>query len=69
MEYSQVVQKLAACGLDCRRCADYKNGEIRELSVRLSGLLKGYERMAKIRSGSRWPSLSQTLTWKIPSIL
>ncbi|HZX46637.1 MAG TPA: DUF3795 domain-containing protein [Clostridia bacterium] len=51
MGYSQVVQKLAACGLDCSRCADHKNGEIRELSVRLSELLKGYERMAKIRSG------------------
>ena len=50
MEYGQVVQKLAACGLDYSRCADYKNGEIKELSARLSELLKGYERVARIRS-------------------
>jgi hypothetical protein len=52
MEYNNVVQRLAACGLDCSRCADYKNGEIKELSVRLSELLKGYERVAKIKSGT-----------------
>lgn len=50
MEYSQVVQKLAPCGLDCSRCADYQNGEIKELGVRLLELLKGYERVASIKS-------------------
>jgi len=50
MEYSQVVQKIAPCGLDCSRCADYQTGEIKELSIRLSKLLKGYERVAKIKS-------------------
>jgi hypothetical protein len=50
MEYDQVIQRLAACGLDCSRCADYKNGEIGELSAKLSGLLTGYDRLAKIKS-------------------
>jgi len=50
MDYNQVVQRLAACGLDCSRCADYKNGGIRELSAKLSGLLNGYDRLAKIKS-------------------
>lgn len=50
MEYSRVVQKLAPCGLDCGRCADYQSGEIKELSIRLLELLKGYERVAEIKS-------------------
>jgi hypothetical protein len=52
MDYSQVVQRIAACGLDCSRCADYENGEIRVLSARLLGLLAGYERLAGIKSQS-----------------
>lgn len=36
--------ELAVCGLDCTRCADYENGEIKSLSVRLAYLLRGYER-------------------------
>ncbi|OGD15680.1 hypothetical protein A2V47_07520 [Candidatus Atribacteria bacterium RBG_19FT_COMBO_35_14] len=50
MEYAQIVQKLAACGLDCSRCADYQNGEIKELSTKLLDLLEGYDRLVKIKS-------------------
>lgn len=50
MDFSQVVQKIAPCGIDCGRCADYQNGEIKELSIRLLELLKGYERVAKVKS-------------------
>ncbi|NLY76068.1 MAG: DUF3795 domain-containing protein [Firmicutes bacterium] len=49
-EYNQVVQKLAPCGLDCSRCADFENGAIRELAAKLARLLKGYERLAKIKA-------------------
>lgn len=50
MEYNQVVQKIAACGLDCSRCADYEDGEVKSLSARLGELLNGYERLVKIKS-------------------
>lgn len=50
MEKSEVIQKLSVCGLDCSRCADYENGEIRNLSSKLSELLNGYERLAKMKA-------------------
>lgn len=50
MNYEEVVHKIAACGLDCSRCADYKYGEIGELSAKLFNLLSGYERLAKIKT-------------------
>ena len=49
MEKSEVIQRLSVCGLDCSRCADYENGEIRNLSSKLSELLNGYERLAKMK--------------------
>lgn len=50
MEKGEVIGKLSVCGLDCSRCADYENGEIRSLSSKLSELLNGYERVAKMKS-------------------
>ena len=50
MDYSKVVKKIAPCGIDCSRCADYQDGEIKELSIKLLELLKGYERVAKVKS-------------------
>lgn len=35
MEYSEVLKHLAPCGLDCVRCADYEQGEIKKLSTKL----------------------------------
>lgn len=49
MEKKEVVTKLSVCGLDCSRCADYENGDIRKLSLELSKLLNGYERLAKMK--------------------
>ncbi len=49
MEYSDVVKNLAPCGLDCARCADYENGEIRQLSSRLLQLLGNYKPLAKMK--------------------
>lgn len=51
MEYQEIVRRLAPCGLDCTRCADYGDGEIRELSAILSRHLAGYSRVAKMKEG------------------
>ncbi|MEN6347806.1 MAG: DUF3795 domain-containing protein [Syntrophomonas sp.] len=48
MDYNEVVGRLAPCGLDCSRCADYAGGEIQKLSVRLGELLNGYGRVARV---------------------
>lgn len=53
MDYQEAVRRLAPCGLDCSRCADYSGGEIKELSVRLAGLLKGYLWVARVKAGIR----------------
>ena len=50
VEKSEVIGKLSVCGLDCSRCADYENGEIRSLSSKLSELLNGYGRLAKMKT-------------------
>lgn len=49
MSNMNITDKIAPCGLDCSRCADYINGEIKELSSRLRQLLEGYDRLAKIK--------------------
>jgi hypothetical protein len=50
MEYKEALGRLAPCGLDCSRCADYNSGEIQELSTRLAQLLDGYRRVAKVKA-------------------
>lgn len=52
MENNEIIGKLAFCGLDCSRCADYENGEIRNLSSKLLELLTGYERLATLKAQS-----------------
>jgi len=51
MDYKEAVRRLAPCGLDCSRCADYAGGEIQKLSIRLDELLNGYLRVARVREG------------------
>ncbi len=48
-EYKEVVERLAPCGLDCSRCADYTGGEIQKLSAQLDDLLNGYLRVARMK--------------------
>lgn len=51
MSYNEVLKQLAPCGLDCGRCADYENGEIRKLSTKLlQALGKNYDIVAKMKS-------------------
>lgn len=50
MNYDDIVKRLAPCGLDCSRCADYESGEIRQLSLKLGQLLNNYGRVAKMKA-------------------
>lgn len=49
MDYEEVVQHLAPCGLDCGRCADYQNGEIKLLTQHVTKLLGNYDRLAQMK--------------------
>ncbi|MDT8902254.1 DUF3795 domain-containing protein [Anaeroselena agilis] len=53
MEYHEAVARLAPCGLDCSRCADFRDGEIRALSARLKELLGNYQRLAAMKAAGR----------------
>lgn len=53
MRYEEVLKDLAPCGLSCSRCADYENGEIKQLSAKLLQLLGGYGRVAKMKEDSK----------------
>jgi hypothetical protein len=44
---------LAPCGVDCSRCADYADGEIRELSARLQQCLGNYGRLARLKAATK----------------
>jgi len=52
VDYDGVLKRLSACGLDCGRCADYENGEIKQLSSRLAYLLGNYKPVAKMKMGN-----------------
>lgn len=61
MDYNEAVERLAPCGLDCSRCADYAGGEIQKLSTRLGELLNGYLRVAKVKE-----SITPVFKWLPP---
>lgn len=50
MKKSEVINELSVCGLDCSRCADYENSEIRSLSSKLSELLNSYTGLARLKA-------------------
>lgn len=53
MEYKEVLSRLAPCGLDCSRCADYKEGEIKLLSENLLECLGNYKRLARLKADQK----------------
>lgn len=53
MEYQDFISQLTPCGLDCIRCADYQNGEIKQLSSKLVELLGNYSRVAQMKAASK----------------
>jgi hypothetical protein len=48
---SEIVRKIAACGLDCGRCAMSADGEIADGARRLARLLEGFEKLAAQAAG------------------
>jgi hypothetical protein len=46
MNYDDILDRLAPCGLDCGKCAGYSNGEISEHSRKLLQLLGNFDRYA-----------------------
>lgn len=50
MEREEILKRLAPCGLDCARCAGYKDGAIAELSRDLLVRLGDYRQLARIIS-------------------
>ena len=54
--YTDIVQRLAPCGLDCERCVMYAEGRVKNLAVGLAKALEGFESMAP-RVADRFPVL------------
>lgn len=63
MDYNEVINHLAPCGLDCNRCAGFEGGEIKETSTKLLNLLGNYDRLAKIMSANT-PAFSNFTEFK-----
>jgi hypothetical protein len=47
MEYKDILDILAPCGLNCRKCLAYSEGEIRTHSIDLQKLLGSFDRYAE----------------------
>jgi hypothetical protein len=66
MEYKEISDSLAPCGLDCRRCFAHSEGEIKMLSLKLKERLGFFDRAAEKFSGSyplfkSYPSFKELL--------
>lgn len=53
MDYERALRCISPCGMDCSRCADYENGEIKRLSLRLLELLGNYKPLAKMKANAK----------------
>ena len=51
MEYQDILQELGPCGLSCRKCLAYSEGDIRQTSAELQRLLEDFDRYAERFSG------------------
>jgi hypothetical protein len=47
MKYKDILDVLAPCGLNCRKCLFYSNGEIRTHSMKLKELLGSFDKYAE----------------------
>ena len=54
MDYQEILNILAPCGLDCTRCVGYENGSIRDHARELQTLMNGFAPIAA-RFSSRIP--------------
>ncbi len=48
MNYKEILNHLAPCGLDCSKCFAFSEGEIKLLSSRLEQLLGAFDRYAEM---------------------
>jgi len=46
MEYDEILEILAPCGLNCRKCLAYHEGEIKLFSTKLKELLGSFDKYA-----------------------
>ena len=46
-EYEEILKTLAPCGLNCRKCIAYNDGEIKAVSLKLQELLGSFDRYAE----------------------
>jgi len=53
LTYNDPLPYLASCGLDCIRCADYRDGDIKRYAAKLHELLGNYSRLAKIKAAAQ----------------
>jgi len=68
MEYDAILAILAPCGLNCRKCLAYHEGEIKIHSTKLKELLGSFEKYAERFSKflpvfSNYPSFKELLTF------
>jgi hypothetical protein len=47
MKYRDILEELGPCGLSCRKCLAYSNGDIRKTSEELQRLLGDFDRYAE----------------------
>lgn len=68
MEYKDILDILAPCGLNCRKCFAYSEGEIRMLSTKLQELLGSFDGYAERFSAflpvfKNYPSFKELLAY------
>ena len=51
MDYSDVLQELAPCGLNCRKCLAYREGDIKRTSAELQRRLGSFDGYAERFAG------------------
>ncbi|UCD52643.1 MAG: DUF3795 domain-containing protein [Phycisphaerales bacterium] len=51
MEYGDILRELAPCGLNCRKCLAFREGDIRKTSRELQRLLGSFDGYAERFSG------------------
>jgi hypothetical protein len=68
MEYKDILDILAPCGLDCRKCFANSEGEIRELATQLEERLGSFDKYAERFSAflpvfNNYPSFKELLAY------
>ncbi len=66
MDYEEILNILAPCGLSCIKCLGYENGPVREHAKELQTLLNGFAPFAarfssKIPAFEKYPSFEEVL--------